>query len=432
MNDRRLLTRRLCGLMVVLLAIVCVGCRDRIEILMETVVYDDGSLEYVLTVRATNSDGEKPKSPEDWIEENAGVRMTDRANWDSLVVTSSRIRARAFFPPGAQPPSLLSYRDELGWHDDGITTAVRTEARGLLRSWFFEEIHPEPGGFERVDQALDTVLETTREILENASRKHFGEDLDVSGISGVLQDRVRPLMITLLRENAAMSRASNATRADGWRRVLDDQGVPLSTTEDPEDYLELQTELMLVWLRDQIAEVLSESNGTISGEDLTFFPTTGDMAESIERMAVDALGDWDETVERLEPAIAVLMAYLMGSDGAQIITDRRLRMPGTRIQTNGLPGLRETFWLIRDEDLDLSQRRLVAISARVETAALRSLGVQRELTEDELLRLYDVLWIRDAEGALGPLLKSAIRQGNGDLLLEDGETPTGMSDVAQD
>lgn len=411
------------------LLLIMTGCRDLIQIRTETVIFDDGSLEYVLTVRGTNSDGERPDSPDGWLEEQAGIRLTEPDVWDTKDISSWRIRARAFFPPESRIPSLLSYRDGMGWHEDQITTEVFTEARVLLRCWFFNETHPEPGGFERLDKALRTVLDATREIYEVAARKQFGDTVDTSAVATVLEDRARPLLMALLRENTGLARATVDSRIEGARQVLVDYDIPVARATEPDAFIEQQSQLLFTWLRDRMAEATLLDGTAVHSDDLTFFPDTENFSESIEQMTIEAYGDWDETAERLEPAFSVLLAYMMGDDGPQVATDRRLRMPGTRIQTNGMAGREETLWLIRDEDLDLNLRQLFAVSARVELGALRSLGIQRDFEESELLQLYDLLWIRDPERTLQPLLEAAVRGGDPELLLDDKQIPEGMKDV---
>jgi hypothetical protein len=199
--------------------------------------------------------------------------------------------------------------------------------------------------------------------------------------------------------------------------------------ENGDQFWELHSAALVEWSRRRIAEELSSPSLPVSQDDLLgFWPDPEDPAAELDAWSRRTWADAERVQDEIESHINAIGGYYGRGSSPRFRFEVGVTMPGALLGTNGAPDGSTARWLIRDEDMSLSEFILRAESADLVEDPLIALGARRSLTATQLIQLVDLLWKRDPSGALTALLARAAAGGGLDLLR--GEAPEELAGLA--
>lgn len=404
-----------------LICLALFSCRPMLEVRIETRVFHDGSLERSLTVIGRTADGEKPDA-ESWFGSVAGLRLAQPQGWAHVERAPGRIVADGFYASAEQLPSLLALGTESAARETRGSTTLQIEERALLRRWDYVERHGDP--YSAIDRAaaLRQLIDRCADIVEAELERHYGEAFDAEPARRFLRDEVHRLVAALLAANrSAPGQLRLDERLGLWREALESQGVAVAAGE--ENFWESQLPLLVDWGRSEISRRLAASGSIPAGERLLFLPGPENFEERGMQLLERHIGD-EETLEReLGPQLSALSGYFGDGGIPHFRFESRVSFPGMLLLSNGSCADGSCRWIFREDDLSAGEMILRVSSVEPIEAALLRLGARRSFDAAQMIRLVDLLWKRDPQGALGEALAEAMRRGSLDWLLEEDVVP---------
>jgi hypothetical protein len=395
------------------------GCGSEVVVRITTRIFEDGSLWRAVRIEGRTGEGEVPESVA-WLSEDAGIDVADRDAWPSLEEEPGTLAVEGFFDSVEALPSALSHRTDSGWETDRTPATLEIDDAVVYRRWVWAETYGDPYGPEQLDEAIDTLVELAVEALRHELRDHVGRDVDSRGAEAFLRGEARALAVDLVAvRRETPGRRQLAERREQWSYVLAGYGMRPSAATDA--YWEAQVPVLLGWLRERLAAALSTREQAVAADQLTFVPVEDDAEEAVMAMIERVWGDEDAFLEQALPALEALGGFYDSGGGDRYRFEIRVELPGLLVATNGTPVEDGVVWHLRGDDLDYREAVFEAESLEPDDGALRTLGARRRLGTLDLLRLRDILHIRDDEGLLRALLADAESQGDLDVVLEGAE-----------
>lgn len=400
--------RNLARLVVVIACLLpVVACRPDLVLRMTTVVFHDGSLERRLEVHGKPDDPDE-KIDADWLAETVGVRLAAPQAWERVSRGADRLEAGGFFSTVEALPSTLAFDTSAGERADRVQASLAVEERGILRRFSWRESFGDPFAAQEVDAAIGALIELTLDALRHELRLHFGDGLDVGPAERLARGEWRALLTAIVyadRRAAVPGTSGGATLVE----VLRQFGVSVPTTEETEN--DAVAELLSRWMRERLAAALSGPERSLAPDAFSFWPLGDDFSEDLDAIIARTWGDEERFQELAEPHLEALSGYYGSGSSPRFRFESRLRLPGRLLRTNGTPEGRDIVWFFRSEDLTLGDRVLEAVAVEPIAETLTRLGARRDWETAGLLQLEDLLFARDADGALLALLDDAIRAG---------------------
>lgn len=389
---------------------------------LRTQVFADGSLQRNLEVQGWTEDGERP-TEKGWLESSVGLRLAEPESWDHVERLPGALRAEGFFLSAEEvPPSLSHLTDTAVVTDRNVVHLERQDLAVLVR-WVYRETYGDPFGPAEMEAALDGFLDLLAELLREDIRRELGSRVNLDGADRFLRESLRALALeafTVAFETASTGREKE--RSALWSEVLARRGMTALEAGEDEDWWDLQLPAVFAWMRQAMAEALSTPDRAVSSDDLVpVLPGPDESWERLEELAADRWGSEKALEERSAPYLEALFGYYEGASDDAFRFEARLLVPGTLVTTNGTPAEEGILWVFRDEDISRGEAVMSAESVELVPSALRSLGARRSFSTLELLRLRDILVLRDEDGALVAGLREAVERSDlGSLLGEDG------------
>lgn len=409
------------------------SCRPDLLVRLTTRVFHDGSLERRVEVRGWDAEGNVPDE-EDWLAAKVGLRLAEPDAWTRVERGRDRITAEGFFSGVEELPSTLSYSTDVGRRVDRVRTELRIEEKAILKRWSYREFHGDPFSRADSDSALDTLVELLVEALESELHEQFGEGLDTRPAAALLRTEGRALaqaMISVGRRTRGV--AGENSRVELWTQVLAQHGVPAVPVEDPDDFWKVHVPLLIEWSRGRIAAAISTPDEPVSADALlAFWPDPEEPEPRLEEWARRTWGGTEAVEQRIAENIETIAGYYGRGTAPRFRFEVSVRLPGTLLSTSGAPDGNGAWWLIRNEDMTLSDFVLRADSAEILVEPLVALGARREFDVSQLARMADLLWRRDPEGVLAGLLAEAVRGGGLRPLRDEATVPDGYEHLARE
>jgi hypothetical protein len=422
--------RKLASLLLLVLVAGTVACRPRIVVRLTTTAYHDGSLDRRLEIVGRTSDDEEP-TEDDWLGEQAGIWLAEPEAWERVERGPGWLRAEGFFPSADQLPAILALETEAATKPARTRTLLDVDDRVLLVRWTYVERHGDPYSAAESAAALEALVEMAVEAVTSELHRHFGEGVDPAPAERWLRNDARALtqaLLTVSRSTPAWTQEQD--RIQRQAQVLGQYGVPVVAVDDPEEFWDLQVQVLLGWAQEQLAIALSAPGAPIRPDDLSFWPAGEDYLERMDALVNRVWGSEEELTAEVEPLLAAMVGYYGEGGIPRFRFEASVRLPGTLLKTNGTVDGDSVVWLFREEDLTLGEISLRAESVELNDDALVSLGARRELDTAALLRLADLLWKRDPQGVLVEVLTDAVAAGDPDLLLDEDRLPETFLPVA--
>lgn len=425
--------RKLASLaLVLLLAAGVLACRPRLVVRLTTLVYQDGSLDRRLEILGRTADGEVP-ADDDWLESRAGIALAEPDAWKRIERGPGRLRAEGFFLGADELPPLFTIETASGVKPARTRTLLDVEDRLLLERWTWVERHGDPYDATETAAALDALTELAVEALTAELRSEFGEGLDAAPAERFLRNDARALAQALLTVNRSLPGWDRtADRHERWSRVLKQYGVGAVPHDDSDEYWEIQLPVIFEWGRKRVAAALSTPEVAIVPDDLGFWPPADDIEDGLTGIVSRVWDSEEELFAEVEPHLAALAGYYGGDDAPRFRFECRLRLPGTLLATNGTADGEDVVWLFREPDLVFGEVGLRARTVQLRTDNLVALGARRDFDRMSLLRLADLLWKRDPEGALRDAVARAIDRGSLDPLRDKDAVPEQLLPIAEE
>lgn len=415
------------------LTLLAGSCRPELLVRLTTRVFHDGSLERRVEVRGWEPDGSVPDE-EDWLASSVGLRLADPQAWSRVERGRDRIRAEGFFASAEELPQTLSYSTDTGRRADRVRVDLRIEEKVILKRWSYREFHGDPFSRADSDAALDGLVDLLVEALESELRREFGEELDSGPAAQLLRTEGRGLaqaMIGVGRRTRGV--AAEEQRIELWGQVLIQHGAPTVPVGDAEAFWEVQIPLLVEWSRERVAEALSTPDEPISPDSLlSFWPDPQDPLPRIEEWAQRTWGSTEAVESRIDDHLETLGGYYGRGNSPRFRFEVSVRMPGTLLSTSGTPDRNGAWWLLRNEDMTLSDFALRAESVETLGEPLTTLGARRQFDLPQLIQLTDLLWKRDPEGVLADLLAEGLDGAGLGLLLDEDRVPEGYRVLARE
>ncbi len=409
-----------------------VSCRPELVVALDTRVYIDGSLDRQLKVSGRTDEGEIPEA-EDWLEKKTGLALADPAAWGRVERGPGWLRAEGFFDSVDELPALLGHRTPDGIRPERLRTTLQIGDGVVLHRWSYAQHHGDLYSRSEIDQAVAALVELGAQALSSELQRHFGGRVDAEPAVEMLRNDITPLVAALVHAGRRV-RGEEVTdgRTRQWSQILSQYGYPTIVATDADSYWDSQMSVLLDELRQKVAEVLTDERQQVSSDELTFWPTGEEPWERLEAIVERSWGTSDALQAEVESHLAVLSGYYGGGDGPRFRFEVRTELPGTLLRTNGTPDGNRAIWLLREDDLSFGEQVLRAESVRLDDEALRRLAARRVFEPEELVRLADLLWKRDRDGALVDLLNRALQSGGLDRLREPDELPDELAEVAEE
>jgi hypothetical protein len=367
------------------------------------------------------SDGETP-TDDDWLGEQAGIRLAEPDSWKRIERGPGWLRAEGFFTSADELPAVLSMETESAAKPARTRTLLELDDRVLLKRWSYVERHGDPYSDAESAAALEALAELAVEALSSELYDHFGAAVDPAPAEHFLRNEGRELAQALLTVNRT---------APGWENA-DTRIVPAVAPEDPEDYWEYQTPVILDWARERVLDAISTPDMPVRPDELSFWPRGGEFEEAASEIATRVWGSEEELFAEVEPHLAALAGYYGGDDAPRFRFECRLRLPGTLLKTNGTPDDDSVVWLFRERDMTFREMSLRAESVELQDDALIALAARRDFDALGLVHLADLLWTRDKEGGLVEALTRAVDEGDLDVLRDEDAVPEELILIAQE
>jgi len=277
------------------------------------------------------------------------------------------------------------------------------------------------------ERALDALVELLAEMLESELHRHLGDELNTAPARKFLQTEARSLALALIGVERRMRGSEpDAQRIVLWSQVLAQHGVPTMPVEDAGEFWNLHGAMLVEWSRQRIAEELSNPRFPVSQDDLLgFWPDPEDPTPEIDAWIRRTWSDPEQVEKEIESHLSAIGGYYGRGSSPRFRFEIGVSMPGVLLGTNGAPDGSTARWLIRDEDMSLSDFILRAESADLLEEPLVALGARRALNTAQLIQLVDLLCKRDPSGALTELLAEAVEQGSLEDILRRARSPEG-------
>jgi len=415
--------------------LVLVGCGEEVVVRESTRVYRDGSLSRSIEISGREADGSMPTEAS-WLAETAGVALASPEAWGRIDERPGYLAAEATFGRAETIPRILTHAGEQGSVQDRTRIELRDDDLVVMRRWVYEEIRGDPYGAEELAAAVDALMELAVDFLRDEVRKEFGSGMATTRAEAFLRRDVRSLAMDvfgLMRQSVGSK--GDPTAMGALLEILARHDVPRPGGDTPspdDDLLDVAVPLALAWTLDGLAAALSTPDAPVASEDLDFWPTLEDLS-SIEVSDGPPIDPRAAEFERAAEALLDALSGYYGDEGSpRFRFESRLEMPGRLLRTNGTPGAEGVHWLFRNVDLALGDVIMTAETVELDLDALVSLGARRDFDTAALLRLTDVLALRDTEGAVRELLAAAVEDGRLDALIDEERVPDELDRLARE
>jgi len=417
----------------VALALLAASCRPELLVRLTTRVFHDGSLERRVDVRGWTPDRSEPEE-EDWLASSVGLRLAEPDAWARVERGRDRMMAEGFFNSVDDLPPTLSYSTDVGRRVDRVRTELKIEEKVILKRWSYREFHGDPFSRADSDNALDALVELVVEALQSELRRQFGGELNVEPAAELLRTEGRALaqaMISVGRRTRGV--AGDDPRVELWTQVLAQHGVPAVPVQDPDEFWAVHVPLLIEWSRGRVAAAISTPDRPVSADALLgFWPDPEEPEPRLEEWARRTWGGTEAVEKQIEDNIETIAGYYGRGTAPRFRFEVNVRLPGTLLGTSGTPDGNGAWWLIRNEDMTLSDFVLRADSVEGLDEALIALGARREFDASQLTRLADLLWKRDPEGVLADLLAAGVRGAGLAPLRDESAVADGYEQLARE
>jgi len=415
--------------------VVLAGCGEEVVVRESTHVYRDGSLSRSIEISGREADGSTPTEAS-WLTETAGVALASPEAWGRIDERPGYLAAEATFGRADTVPRILTH----GGKEESILDRTRIDLRDddliVMRRWVYEEVRGDPYGAEELAAAVDALVELAVEFLRDEVRKEFGSGMATARAEAFLRRDVRSLAMDLfgLMRQTVGSEDDPAAMAALFE-ILARHDVPRAGGAAPspdDDLFDVAAPLAMPWALDGLAAALSTPDAPVVSEDLDFWPTLEDLS-SIEVTDESPIDPRAAEFERAAEQLLDALSGYYGNEGSpRFRFESRLEMPGRLLRTNGTPGVDGVHWLFRNVDLALGDVIMTAETVELDLDALISLGARRDFDTAALLRLTDLLALRDTEGVVRQLLTTAVEDGRLDLLIDEEQVPDELERLARE
>jgi hypothetical protein len=420
-------------MLVVVTLLALAGCGEEVVVRESTRVYRDGSLTRSIEISGRDPDGSAPTDPA-WLAETAHLALASPDAWGRIDERPGYLAAEATFDRADRVPRILTHTGEESSILDRTRIDLRDDDLVVMRRWVYEETRGDPYGEEELAAATDALVELAVEYLRDEVRKEFGPGMGTNRAEAFLRRDVRSLamdVFNLMRQSIGSGEDPAARTA--LLEVLARHGVrPPEVPPSEGDLFDIAAPVAMDWTLEGLATALSTPDAPVYPEDLDFWPTLEDLSvlEATDELPSDPRAD--EFTRAAEVLVEALSGYYGDEGSPRFRFESRVEMPGRLLRTNGTPGPDGAHWLYRNVDLALGDVTMTAEAIELDIDALVSLGARKEFDTAALLRLTDILAVRDTEAVLRELLGEAVDRGRLDLLQDEDRVPDELERLARE